>query len=145
MKKAMKLWMMLMAAVLTLGMTSCSDAEDGEDWETWTIRNVLNGKWSLDKVKVDGHYVDSENLYFEFKFTATGRRFELNRSYEGESVKIDGTFVIDQKNKTIVGTDSNGNKLFTLKINEMLTGAMDATITFHDISKTYDVFLNRFI
>jgi len=139
--------MMLMAAVLTLGVTSsCSDAEEGEDWDTWTSRNMLNGKWSLDKVKVDGQYIlYGDVLHFEFKFVAEGRKFELTRTFEGDKVNKSGIFTIDQKNNVVEGTDSDGNKVFRMKLNDKITSSIDATITFYDINKTYDVYLNRSI
>lgn len=41
MKKSL-FWMFLISAVLTMGLVSCSDAEDGESWDTWVMRNQLN-------------------------------------------------------------------------------------------------------
>ena len=154
MKKSI-LWMFLLAAVLTLGVVSCSDAEEGEDWNTWVMRNMLNSNWNLDAVKVDGQYKRMGeagfDFYFSTKLRADGRKFEAERFFydktgsadESTRIKKSGIFTIDEKNKTIEATDSEGNKFFRLAGIEFETGSMKATITFYDLNKTYDVLLDR--
>jgi hypothetical protein len=145
-----------MAAMLTMGVESCSDAEDGEDWNTWVMRNMLNSNWGLDAFAVgNDQYVrmgePGFDFYFEMKLRANGRTFELERFFYNEegnaekSTRINksGTFVIDEKNKAIEATDSEGNKCFRLNNIEFDTGIMMTTITFYDLNKSYNVILNR--
>lgn len=149
MKKMQKIWMLLMMALLTTGMMSCSNAEEGENQETWVTRNLLNSGWSLNMTKVNGQY-EYGVFYFQMNLRADGRRFELNRFYYKDGVKDEstnvvksGTFVINQGSSTIEATDSDGKRFFTLKWTGEITSSTEATITFHDIYKTYDVLLNR--
>ena len=150
--------MFLMAAVLTMGVVSCSDAEDGESWDAWVLRNQLNSNWSLDFVKVNGDYRrlgdEGFDFYLTLKLTADGRKFEAERFFynmaEGtvdESTKVNksGTYTIDASNKTIELIDSDGNKFMRLSNIEFGTGSMTATALFYDLNKTYEIGLNRTI
>lgn len=89
MKKSL-FWMFLISAVLTMGLVSCSDAEDGESWDTWVMRNQLNSNWSLDYVKVNGVNKQMGETGFEFYLTlnlyADGRKFEAERFYYKDGV-----------------------------------------------------------
>ena len=154
MKTATKFWMILMAAVLTIGLVSCSDPEEGEDWDTWIMRNMLDSGWSLDQVKVNGNYKSMGEPGFDFYFymdlKANGRKFDAKRFFYKDYEKDDatevlksGTFTIVEKNKAIEATDSDGKKFFRLESIEFGTGSMTATITFYDLNQTYDVILSR--
>jgi hypothetical protein len=147
-------WMFLMSAVLTMGVVSCSDAEDGEDTDTWVMRNQLNGGWSLDYVMVNGEYRRMGEAGFDFyltmKLTADGRKFEAERFFykdgaSDESTKVNksGTYTIDEPNRTIELTDSEGNKFMRLSNIKFDTGSMSATVLFYDLNKTYEIGLGR--
>ena len=154
--KKIVFYFFLMAAVLTMGVVSCSDAEDGESWDTWVMRNQLNSNWSLDFVKVNGDYRrlgdEGFDFYLTLKLTADGRKFEAERFFyniaEGiadESTRVlkTGTYTIDAPNKTIELIDIEGNKFMRLANIEFGTGSMTATILFYDLNKTYDIGFNR--
>ena len=156
--KTMKMMMFLMAAVLTMGVVSCSDAEDGEGWDAWVMRNQLNSIWSLDFVRVNGEYRrlgdEGFDFYLTLKLKADGRKFEAERFFynmaEGiadESTKVNksGTYTIDASSKTIELIDSEGNKFMHLSNIEFGTGSMTATVLFYDLNKTYEIGLNRTI
>lgn len=146
--------MFLMAAMLTMGVVSCSDAEDGESWDTWVMRNQLNSNWSLDFIKVNGEYRrfgdEGFDFYLTLKLTADGRKFEAERFYykdgitdQSTIVKKTGTYTIDEPNKTIELTDSEGNKFMRLSNIEFGTGSMTTTVLFYDLNQTYNIGLNR--
>ena len=145
-----------MAAVLTISVVSCSDAEDGEDWSTWVMRNQLNSNWSLDFVKINGEYRrlgdDGFDFYLTLKLTADGRKFEADRFFynkeegrgdESTRVQKTGTYTIDEPNKSIELIDSEGNKFMRLSNIEFGTGSMTATVLFYDLNKTYEVGFDR--
>lgn len=153
MKKSL-LWMFFMAAVLTMGLVSCADAEEGESWDTWVMRNQLNSNWSLESVKVNGEWRTMGEAGFEFYLTlnlrAEGRTFEAERFYykdgradESTMVKKAGTYIIDEPNKTIELTDSEGNKFIRLSNIQFGSGSMSATVLFYDLNKAYDISLAR--
>ena len=155
MKKSI-IFMLLMAAVLSIGVVSCSDAEDGESWDTWVMRNQLNSNWSLDFIKVNGEYRrlgdEGFDFYMTLKLKADGRKFEAERFFynmaEGivdESTKVNktGTYTIDASSKTIELIDSEGNKFMRLSNIEFGTGSMTATVLFYDLNQTYEIGLNR--
>lgn len=153
MKKSL-FWMFLISAVLTMGLVSCSDAEDGESWDTWVMRNQLNSNWSLDYVKVNGVNKQMGETGFEFYLTlnlyADGRKFEAERFYykdgvadQSTAVKKTGTYVINESTKTIELTDSEGNKFLRLSNIQFGAGSMSATVFFYDLNKTYEIGLNR--
>jgi hypothetical protein len=130
-------------------MTSCSDAEDGEDWSSWEMRNMLDSKWSIDRVMVNGEWtygVFSMNM----KLKAEGRTFEATRFFykddekdDATEVKKTGTFTIDEKNNVVEATDSDGNKFFRMVLKEKVTSSIHCDITFYDINKTYEVLFSR--
>lgn len=143
-----------MAAVLTMGLVSCADAEDGESWDTWIMRNQLNSNWSLDYVKVNGEYRNLGEEGFDFYLTlnlrADGRKFEAERFFykngiadESTRVKKTGIYTIDEPKKTIELTDSEGNKFIRLSNIQFETGSMSTTVLFYDLNKTYDIGLGR--
>lgn len=151
--KKILFWMFLMATVLTMGLSSCADAEDGESWDTWVMRNQLNSNWSLGYVKVNGDYrrmgEEGFDFYLTLNLTADGRKFEAERFYykdgiadESTRVKKTGTYIIDEPNKTIELTDSEG-KFMRLSNIQFETGSMSATVLFYDLNKTYDIGLDR--
>jgi hypothetical protein len=149
-------WMFLLAAVLTMGIVSCSDPEEGESWDTWVMRNQLNSLWSLDYIKVNGEYRrlgdDGFDFYLTMKLKADGRKFETERFFykeaegivdESTRVKKTGTYTIDASSKTIELIDSEGKKFMRLSNIEFGTGFMSATVLFYDLNKTYDIGLDR--
>ena len=155
MKKSI-IFLLLMAAVLSMGVVSCSDAEDGENWDTWVMRNQLNSNWSLDFIKVNGDYRrlgdEGFDFYLTLKLKADGRKFEAERFFYNkedgigdESTKVNktGTYTIDASNKTIELIDSEGNKFMRLSNIEFGTGSMTATVLFYDLNQTYDLGFNR--
>ena len=148
--------MFLMVAVLTMGVVSCSDAEDDESWDAWVMRNQLNSNWSLDFIKVNGEYRrfgdEGFDFYMTLKLKADGRKFEAERFFynkeEGivdESTRINktGTYAIDASSKAIELIDSEGNKFMRLSNIEFGTGSMTATVLFYDLNQTYDLGFNR--
>lgn len=154
--KIFKIMIFLMAAVMAMGVVSCSDAEDGESWDAWVMRNQLNSNWSLDFIKVNGDYRrlgdEGFNFYLTLKLKADGRKFEAERFFynmaEGivdESTKVNktGTYTIDASSKTIELIDSDGNKFMRLSNIEFGTGSMTATVLFYDLNQTYEIGLNR--
>ena len=134
---------------MSMCMTSCSDAEDGEDWSSWEMRNMLDSKWSIDRVMVNGEWtygVFSMNM----KLKANGRTFEATRFFykddekdDATEVKKTGTFTIDEKNNVVEATDSEGNKFFRMVLKEKVTSNIHCDITFYDINKTYEVLFSR--
>lgn len=134
---------------MSMCMTSCSDAEDGEDWSSWEMRNMLDSKWSIDRVMVNGEWtygVFSMNM----KLKANGRTFEATRFFykddekdDATEVKKTGTFTIDEKNNVVEATDSEGNKFFRMVLKEKVTSSIHCDITFYDINKTYEVLFSR--
>lgn len=58
-------------------------------------------------------------------------------------VKKTGTYTIDEPNKTIELTDSEGNKFMRLSNIEFGTGSMTTTVLFYDLNQTYNIGLNR--
>ena len=154
--KKIKFMFFFMAAVLTMGLVSCSDAEEGEGWDTWIMRNQLNSEWSLDFIKVNGEYRrlgdEGFDFYMTLKLKADGRKFEAERFFynmaEGivdESTKVNktGTYTIDASSKTIELIDSDSNKFMRLSNIEFGTGSMTATVLFYDLNQTYEIGLNR--
>ena len=154
--KKIKISMFLMAAVMAMGVVSCSDAEDGESWDAWVMRNQLNSNWNLDFIKVNGEYRrlgdEGFDFYMTLKLKADGRKFEAERFFynmaEGivdESTKVNktGTYTIDASSKTIELIDSEGNKFMRLSNIEFGTGSMTATVLFYDLNQTYEIGLNR--
>ena len=153
-KKKLAILMMMMAVVLPASFVSCSDAEDGEDWDTWVMRNMLDSKWSLDRVKVNGEYVDKYetdwDLLFDMNLKASGRTFTARRSiYTGDEtvepkeVNKSGTYTVDGKSKAIEATDSDGNRFFRLSNIEFGTGSMTCTLFFYDLNRTCEVMFAR--
>ena len=145
-----------MMTAMSMSMMSCSDAEEGEDWATWVMRNQLNSNWSLDFVKVNGEYRrlgdEGFDFYLTLKLTADGRKFEAERFFynkedgrgdESTIVNKNGTYTIDEPNKTIELVDSEGNKFMRLSNIEFGTGSMTATVLFYDLNQTYDIGLDR--
>lgn len=134
---------------MSMCMTSCLDAEDGEDWSSWEMRNMLDSKWSIDRVMVNGEWtygVFSMNM----KLKANGRTFEATRFFykddekdDATEVKKTGTFTIDEKNNVVEATDSEGNKFFRMVLKEKVTSSIHCDITFYDINKTYEVLFSR--
>jgi hypothetical protein len=154
MKKNFAVLMMLLVVLLPASFVSCDDAEDGEDWDTWVMRNMLDSKWSLESVKVDGVFrsmgEEGFDFYYDMDLKASGRTFKAHRFFYKDNVKDEstevnksGTYTIDEKNKTIEATDTDGNKFFRLSDIEFSTGSMSATITFYDLNQTYEVTLAR--
>ena len=143
--------MMMLAVVLPASFVSCSDAEDGEDWDAWVMRNMLDSKWSLDRVKVNGEYVDKYetdwDLWFDMNLKASGRTFTAHRSVgrAGDATEVNksGTYTVDGKNKAIEATDSDGNKFFRLSNIEFGTGSMTCTLFFYDLNRTCEVMFAR--
>ena len=135
---------------MSMCMMSCSDAEDGEDWASWEMRNMLDSKWSIDRVMVNGEWtygVFSMNM----KLKANGRTFEATRFFykddekdDATEVKKTGTFTIDEKNNVVEATDSEGNKFFRMVLKEKVTSSIHCDITFYDINKTYEVLFSRY-
>ena len=155
MKKSI-IFMLLMAAVMAMGVVSCSDAEDGESWDTWIMRNQLNSNWCLDYVMINGEYrrIGDEGCDFQLtmKLRADGREFEVERFYykdgvmdESTLVNKNGTYTIDEPNRTIELIDSEGNKFMRLSNIQFDTGTMSATVLFYDLNKTYDIGLDRYV
>ena len=151
---------MLMAAILTMSLVSCSSPENGESWERWELRNLLNGGWGLWSIMVNGEAKQMGDpelastpeyyFYFDMNLRADGRKFEFRRfSYKNDikdnatEIIKSGTFTLDSNTKTIVASEDNGNKVFTMIIKGDVSSFMDVTITFHDTGKTYDVTLQR--
>lgn len=138
-----------MMTAMSMCMMSCSDAEDGEDWSSWEMRNMLDSKWSIDRVMVNGEWtygVFSMNM----KLKAEGRTFEATRFFykddekdDATEVKKTGTFTIDEKNNVVEATDSEGNKFFRMVLKEKVTSSIHCDITFYDINKTYEVLFSR--
>ncbi|MBP3227166.1 MAG: hypothetical protein J6M53_00080 [Bacteroidaceae bacterium] len=160
MKTTKRLFLLLVCAALTLGVTGCSDAEDGESTSTWFVRNMLGGGWTLGGVKVDGTYEWGTTFHMEMNLHADGRKFEAHRFFympytteDGrESTKKDdatdvvkrGTFEIKDNNKTIVATDTEtGEVFFKLELTDEVSSTLTGTITFYDINETYEVYFNR--
>ena len=146
--------LLLMAAVammtaMSVSIMSCSDADEGEDWETWEMRNMLDSRWSIDRIMVDGEWTFGV-FWMDMKLKAEGRTFEATRFFykDGEKddtteVKKTGTFTIDQKNNIVEATDSDGKKYFRMVLKEKVTSSIHCDITFYDIDKTYEVIFNR--
>ncbi len=151
MRKELAFLMMMLAVVLPASFVSCSDAEDGEDWDAWVMRNMLDSKWSLDRVKVNGEYVDKYetdwDLWFDMNLKASGRTFTAHRSVgrDGDATEVNksGTYTVDGKNKAIEATDSDGNKFFRLSNIEFGTGSMTCTLFFYDLNRTCEVMFAR--
>ncbi len=151
MRKELAFLMMMLAVVLPASFVSCSDAEDGEDWDAWVMRNMLDSKWSLDRVKVNGEYVDKYetdwDLWFDMNLKASGRTFTAHRSVgrDGDATEVNksGTYTVDGKNKAIEATDSDGNKFFRLSNIEFGTGNMTCTLFFYDLNRTCEVMFAR--
>ncbi len=156
MKKKNLFLMFLMAAVLTTGMVSCSNAEKGESWDTWVMRNQLNSSWSLDYVLVGGQYKrmgdDGFDFYLTMKLRAEGRTFEAERFFYNKStgtadqstlVKKTGVYTIDEPNKTITLIDSEGKPFIRLSNINFDTGSMSANLLFYDLNQAYIVGFNR--
>ena len=148
--------MLLMATVLTMGVVSCSDAEDGENWETWIMRNRLDGEWGLDFIKINDEYRrlgdEGFDFYLTLKLTADGHKFEAEYfEYDKEEGNVDestlvkkkGTYTINSSSKTIELVDSDGNKFMRLSNINFGTGSMTTTVLFYDWNKTYDIGFNR--
>lgn len=151
MRKELAFLMMMLAVVLPASFVSCSDAEDGEDWDAWVMRNMLDSKWSLDRVKVNSEYVDKYetdwDLWFDMNLKASGRTFTAHRSVgrDGDATEVNksGTYTVDGKNKAIEATDSDGNKFFRLSNIESGTGSMTCTLFFYDLNRTCEVMFAR--
>lgn len=156
MKKFFVIAAVAIMTVMSLSLTSCSDAEEGEDWGTWVMRNQLNSKWSLDYVMVNDEYrrmgEDGFDFFMNLKLTADGRKFSAERFFydhatgsadESTRVKKSGTYTIDEPNKTVELIDSEGNKFMRLSDISFGTGSMSATILFYDLNQTYVIGLNR--
>ena len=151
MRKELAFLMMMLAVVLPASFMSWSDAEDGEDWDAWVMRNMLDSKWSLDRVKVNGEYVDKYetdwDLWFDMNLKASGRTFTAHRSVgrDGDATEVNksGTYTVDGKNKAIEATDSDGNKFFRLSNIEFGTGSMTCTLFFYDLNRTCEVMFAR--
>ena len=107
-------------------------------------------------VKVNGEYRrlgdEGFDFYLTLKLTADGRKFEAERFFynkedgrgdESTIVNKNGTYTIDEPNKTIELVDSEGNKFMRLSNIEFGTGSMTATILFYDLNQTYDIGLDR--
>lgn len=149
MKKLFVMTAVAMMTVMNVSFISCSDAEEGEDWATWEMRNMLNSRWTLDRVMVDGEWtygVFSMNM----KLKAEGRTFEATRFFykDGEKddateVKKTGTFTIDQQNNVVEATDSDGKKFFRMVLKDKVTSSIHCDIMFYDINETYEVIFNR--
>lgn len=146
--------LLLMAAVammtaMSVSIMSCSDADEGEDWETWEMRNMLDSRWSIDRIMVDGEWTFGV-FWMDMKLKAEGRTFEATRFFykDGEKddtteVKKTGTFTIDQKNNIVEATDSDGKKYFRMVLKDKVTSSIHCDITFYDINETYEVIFNR--
>ena len=138
-----------MMTAMSMSIMSCSDAEEGEDWETWEMRNMLDSRWAIDRIMVDGEWTFGV-FWMDMKLKAEGRTFEATRFFykDGEKddateVKKTGTFTIDQKNNIVEATDSDGKKFFRMELKEKVTSSIHCDITFYDINKTYEVIFNR--
>lgn len=156
MKKVLLMVVVAMMTAMSMSLMSCSDAEDGEEWGAWVMRNQLNSNWDLDYVMVNGEYRrlgdDGFDFYLKMKLSADGRKFKAERffydkakSEADESTRISktGTYTIDEPNKTIELTDSEGNKFMRLSNIKFGTGSMSATVLFYDLNQTYDIGLDR--
>ena len=145
-----KILLMVAVAMMTaMSMMSCSDAEEGEDWATWEMRNMLDSRWSIDRVMVDGEWTFGV-FWMDMKLKAEGRTFEATRFFykddekdDATEVKKTGTFTIDQKNNIVEATDSDGKKFFRMVLKDEVTSSIHCDITFYDINKTYEVIFNR--
>lgn len=150
-----------MVAMLTMSLVSCSSPEDGESWDRWELRNMLSSGWGMYSITVNGEAKQMGDptlastpeyyFYLDMNLRADGRKFEFRRfSYGSNHIKDDateviksGTFTLDSGTKTIVASEDNGNKVFTMIIKGDVSSFMDVTITFHDTDKTYDMTLQR--
>ena len=138
-----------MMTAMSVSIMSCSDAEEGEDWETWEMRNMLDSRWSIDRIMVDGEWTFGV-FWMDMKLKAEGRTFEATRFFykdnekdDATEVKKTGTFTIDQKNNIVEATDSEGKKFFRMVLKEKVTSSIHCDITFYDINETYEVIFNR--
>ena len=149
MKKFFVIAAVAMMAAMSISIMSCKDAEEGEDWATWEMRNMLDSRWTIDRVMVDGEWSYGV-IWIDMKLKSEGRTFEATRFFykDGEKdetteVKKTGTFTIDQKNNIVEATDSDGKKFFSMVLKDKVTSSIHCDITFYDINKTYEVLLNR--
>lgn len=149
MRKILLMVAAAMMAAMSMSMTSCSDAEDGEDWATWEMRNMLDSRWSIDRVMADGEWTFGV-FSMDMRLKAEGRTFEATRFFykndekdDATEVRKTGTYTIDQKNNIVEATDSDGKKFFRLSDIEFGTGSMMCTLHFYDLNKTYEVMFAR--
>ena len=149
MKKILAMAAVAMMTAMSMSIMSCSDAEEGEDWETWEMRNMLNSRWSIDRIMVDGEWTFGV-FWMDMKLKAEGRTFEATRFFykdnekdDATEVKKTGTFTIDQKNNIVEATDSDGRKFFRMVLKDKVTSSIHCDITFYDINETYEVIFNR--
>lgn len=149
MRKLLLMVTVAMMTAMSVSIMSCSDAEEGEDWETWEMRNMLDSRWSIDRIMVDGEWTFGV-FWMDMKLKAEGRTFEATRFFykdnekdDATEVKKTGTFTIDQKNNIVEATDSEGKKFFRMVLKEKVTSSIHCDITFYDINETYEVIFNR--
>ena len=149
MKKMILMAVVAMMTVMSMSIVSCSSPEDGEDWETWEMRNMLNSRWTIDRVMVNGEWTYGV-FYMDMKLKAEGRTFEATRFFykndekdDATEIKKTGTFTIDQKNNIVEATDSEGKKFFRMALKEKVSSIIHCDITFYDINKTYEVLFDR--
>lgn len=149
MKKTIVMAAVALMTAMSMSMVSCSDAEEGEDWATWEMRNMLDSRWCIDRIMVDGEWTFGV-FWMDMKLKAEGRTFEATRFFykneekdESTEVKKTGTFTIDQKNNIVEATDSEGKKFFRMVLKDKVTSSIHCDITFYDINKTYEVLFGR--
>ena len=163
-------WALLLACIVSMGMTSCADAEDGESWGDWEFRNAINcGKlteWSLNKVKeANGEWGDpyrADVPLFRVQFFASDHNFhstkgswiwvkdnEGNGEWRADEAAMeeykpaDNTaFTVDSKTLTIEAT-VDGAKYFRIVLDKQPTSVMEGKLHFYKENKTYEVQLIR--
>ncbi len=165
----MSAWALLLACVVSVGVTSCADAEEGESWGDWEFRNDINctkfTEWSVNQVKIDGKWVDparEDVPFFSVQFFAKDHNFHSKKwswtwkeiGGEGGWVSDDATieeykpanntaFTVDSKTLTIEGTVA-GEKYFRIVLDKKIEGScMQDKLHFYKENKTYDVMMIR--
>lgn len=149
MKKILMMFAVVMMTAMSMSMISCADPEEGEDWATWEMRNMLDGRWTIDRVMANGEWSYGV-FYMDMKLKAEGRTFDATRFFykndekdDATEVKKTGTYTIDQKNNVVEATDSEGKKFFRMDLKENVSSVIHCDITFYDINKTYEVLFDR--
>jgi len=163
----MSAWALLLACMVSMGMTSCVEAEDGESWGDWEFRDAINcGKfteWSLYKVKdANGEWGEpyrADVPIFRVQFFSSNHNFHSTKGTwiwvesEGGWIADESTmeeykpadntaFTVDSKTKTIEAT-VDGVKYFRIVLDKEPTSLMEGKLHFYKENKTFEVILSR--